>query len=46
MVGQNGWDLAEPGYYTVQASIRVSGEDIVSQPITIRVQPPKGYDEE
>lgn len=46
MVGQNGWDLAEPGYYTVQASIHVSGDDIVSQPITIRVQPPKGYDEE
>jgi hypothetical protein len=46
LVGRNGWDIAEPGYYTVQASIDISGEDIVSQPITIRVAPPRGYDEE
>ena len=46
LVGQNGWDLAEPGYYTVQASIQVGDEDVVSAPISIRVAPPKGYDEE
>ena len=46
LVGRNGWDLAEPGYYTVQASIHVAGEDVVSPPITIRVAPPKGYEEE
>lgn len=46
LVGRNGWDLAEPGYYTVQASLNVSGEEIVSEPITVRVAPPKGYEEE
>ncbi len=46
LVGTNGWDLAEPGFYTVQAAIHISGEDVVSDPITIRVAPPKGYNEE
>jgi hypothetical protein len=46
LVGRNGWDLAEPGYYTVQAAMHVSGEDIVSRPVTVRIAPPKGYDEE
>ncbi len=46
LVGRNGWDLAEPGYYTVQASIDVFGEDIISKPVTVRVAPPKGYEEE
>jgi hypothetical protein len=46
LVGRNGWDLAEPGYYMVQASVDVIGEDIVSDPVTVRVAPPKGYEEE
>lgn len=45
-VGRNGWDVAEPGYYTIQAALHLEEEDIVSQPITIRVTPPKGYEEE
>ncbi len=46
LVGRNGWDLAEPGMYKVQASIRIAGEDVVSTPLRIRVTPPKGYDEQ
>jgi hypothetical protein len=44
--GQNGWDLAEPGRYTVQVAFERGGEDIVSNPVRIRVAPPRGYDEE
>jgi hypothetical protein len=46
LVGRNGWDIADPGHYIVQAAIHISGEDVVSQPIPIRIAPPKGYDEE
>jgi hypothetical protein len=45
-VGQNGWDIAEPGYYTVQIALHMETEDIVSDPIQIRVAPPRGYEEE
>lgn len=44
--GANGWDLAEPGYYTVQVALHRDGEDIVSVPVLIRVAPPRSYDEE
>ncbi len=44
--GRNGWDLAEPGYYTLQAAIRLNGEDVVSNPLEIRIAPPRGYDEQ
>lgn len=43
LVGSNGWDIAEPGYYLVQASIQIAGEDIVSDPIAVRIMPPKDY---
>jgi len=46
LVGRNGWDIAEPGYYTVQACVHLPNEDIVSEPVTIRVAPPKGYEEQ
>lgn len=46
-VGRNGWDLATPGKYTVQAALHVeTGEDIVSNQLRVRVAPPRGYDEE
>ncbi|UVT16381.1 MAG: hypothetical protein H8K04_02110 [Nitrospira sp.] len=45
-VGRNGWDIAEPGYYTIQIALHMETEDIVSDPLTIRVAPPRGYDEE
>jgi hypothetical protein len=44
--GLNGWDLAEPGYYTAQVMLEIDGEDIVSNPLTLRIQPPRSYDEE
>jgi len=44
--GRNGWDLAEPGVYTVQVALHREGEDVVSPPLRVRVAPPQGYDEE
>ncbi|MGH6895294.1 MAG: hypothetical protein ACREJ5_01930 [Geminicoccaceae bacterium] len=44
--GRNGWDLAEPGMYTVQLAIRQGGEDLVSNQLRVRIAPPRGYDEE
>lgn len=44
--GLNGWDLAEPGNYTVQVAIRYGDEDIVSNPLRLQVKPPRGFDEE
>jgi hypothetical protein len=45
-VGRNGWDLAEPGMYTVQLALRYGGEDLVSNQLRVRIAPPRGYDEE
>ena len=44
--GLNGWDIAEPGYYTIQIDLHVNGEDIVSNKLRVRVEPPRGYNEE
>lgn len=44
--GRNGWDIAEPGNYTVQVALDIGDEDIVSNPLCVRVLPPLGYDEE
>ncbi len=44
--GLNGLDLAEPGYYTVQVCLHVDGGDVLSNPLRLRITPPKGYDEE
>jgi len=44
--GRNGWDLAEPGNYTVQVALRLEQEDIVSNELRLRVTPPRAYDEE
>lgn len=45
-VGRNGWDLAEPGNYTIQIALHMDTEDIVSNPLRLRVAPSRGYDEE
>ena len=45
-VGRNGWDLAEPGRYTVQAAIRNGDAIIVSNKINIVVRPPSDRVEE
>lgn len=44
--GLNGWDLAEPGDYTIRIALTIDGEDIVSNPLRLRVTPPGGQDEE
>ena len=44
--GKGGWDLAEPGRYLIQAALHLDDEDIVSAPLTIRIAPPQGYEEE
>jgi hypothetical protein len=44
--GVNGWDLAEPGLYTVQMAMEVDGIDLRSNTLRLRVTPPKSYDEE
>lgn len=44
--GLNGWDIAEPGNYTVQVALHKDGQDIFSNPLSIRVALPNGYDEE
>lgn len=44
--GLNGWDLAEPGLYTVQLAMEIDGTDLRSNALRLRVAPPKSYDEE
>ena len=44
--GINGWDIAEPGNYSIQATIQVNGEDIISKPLNLKVEPPRGFEEE
>jgi hypothetical protein len=43
--GTKGWIIDEPGYYIIQACIHNHGEDIVSNPLRIRVAPPRRYEE-
>jgi hypothetical protein len=44
--GRAGWSIAEPGYYQVQVALHIGAEDLVSNAVTLRVAPPRGYDEE
>lgn len=45
-VGLSGWEIADPGNYTVQIALRVGDEDIVSNPISVRVEPAASREEE
>jgi hypothetical protein len=45
-VGLNGWDAAEPGRYTIQGAVRIDEEDVVSQPLGLRIAPPASREEE
>jgi hypothetical protein len=47
-VGKGGWQIAEPGYYTIQVALHQEDteEDLVSNPLRLRIAPPRGYDEE
>ncbi|MDX1621341.1 MAG: hypothetical protein R3320_10150 [Nitriliruptorales bacterium] len=44
--GLTGWGISEPGDYLVQIALHLDDADVVSQPMTLRVTPPRGYDEE
>ncbi|HSE81601.1 MAG TPA: hypothetical protein VLA87_07885 [Gaiellaceae bacterium] len=44
--GLNGWDVAEPGTYTVQAAARIGDEFVVSDPLGLRIAPPLSPSEE
>jgi hypothetical protein len=42
--GLKGWYISEPGSYTIRVAIHARGEDIPSNPLRIRVEPPSGHD--
>ena len=44
--GRNGWDMAEPGRYTVQAMLEVDGRAVISNALEVKVEPPASRDEE
>ena len=44
--GLNGWDVAEPGRYTIQVAAHAAGQDVVSQPLELRIAPPVSREEE
>jgi hypothetical protein len=44
--GLNGWDVAEPGRYLMQAAAHMAEEDVVSAPFELRIAPPLSRDEE
>lgn len=44
--GVNGWDVAEPGCYRLQACLACDGEDIVSPSLELRIAPPISREEE
>lgn len=44
--GRGGWNIDEPGYYTVQLALHLDDEDVVSNALRLRVAPPRGYDDE
>lgn len=44
--GRNGWDMAEPGRYLVQAMLVIDGRSVLSNALEIKVEPPLHRDEE
>jgi hypothetical protein len=44
--GKNGWDMAEPGRYCVQAVLQVDGQPVYSNQLTITVEAPRTREEE
>ena len=44
--GVNGWNLAEPGIYTVQVALEIEGTDVVSNRLRLRVAPARSFEEE
>lgn len=44
--GLNGWQISEPGFYTVQVALHMEEQDIVSNPLRLRVATPLGFEQE
>lgn len=44
--GVNGWDLAEPGRYTLRVAMDIGGGDLLSNELQLRVTPPMSFEEE
>jgi hypothetical protein len=44
--GKNGWDMAEPGRYCVQAVLQVDGQPVYSNQLLITVEAPRTREEE
>ena len=44
--GLNGWDVADPGRYTIQVAAHVADTDVVSQPLELRIAPPVSREDE
>ncbi len=44
--GNQGWSIAGPGYYDIEACLHLENEDILANPLAIRVAPPRSRDEE
>lgn len=44
--GSHGWNITDPGYYTVHACLHLEDEDVVSNALSIRIAPPRSWDEE
>lgn len=44
--GKNGWDMAEPGRYCVQAVLEVDGQPVYSNQLLVTVEPPRTREEE
>ncbi len=44
--GVNGFEIAEPGIYTLQVALHMGDEDIVSNPLRIRIAAPASNDEQ
>jgi hypothetical protein len=44
--GLNGWDVADPGTYMIQAAAHIGEEDVISAPMSLRIAPPISREEE
>jgi hypothetical protein len=44
--GVGGWLIDEPGQYLIQVCLHLNGEDVVSDPLIIRVTCPQSHEEE
>lgn len=44
--GKNGWDMADPGRYTIQAVLMVDGKPVYSNQLCVTVEHPASRDEE